>query len=251
MFKILSCQGLKMLEILVDVIALSQIRCLIPIHGELKYATNQNFVGRPLTGYSTDPEAKSVCLLEEKAAEALCAVQNSLVRKYDSKYGLMIYDAYRPKRAVLDILQWSKQPPESEHELIRKNIHYPNIEKKQLFELGYVTEDSNHCYANTVDVVFINPLTYEPYHFGACYDYMDELSHSTVSANEIGEDAYHLRQLLATVMQEHGFESIKEEFWHFSYHGKNGRATAEAIDIEITPQLKGLGVDKRSLIYSI
>ena len=227
-----------MLELLVDVIALSKIRCLIPIQGELKYATNQNFIGRPLIGYSTNPDAKDICLLEQKTAEALCAVQNNLIRKYDSKYGLMIYDAYRPKRAVLDILKWSKQPPENNYELIRKTIHYPNIEKKQLFELGYVIEDSNHCYGNTVDVVLINPLTYELYNFGACYDYMDELSHTTMSADEIGEEAYYLRQLLANIMQEHGFESIKEEFWHFSYHGKSGRTIDEAIDIEITPTIK-------------
>lgn len=240
-----------MLELLVDVVALSKIRCLAPIKGELKYATSENFVGRPLAGYSTDPNAREVCLLEQKTAEALCAVQNNLIRKYNNKYGLMIYDAYRPKRAVLDILHWSKQSPGSDYELLRKNLHYPHIEKKQLFELGYVREDSNHCYANTVDIVLVDPMSGKLYDFGACYDYMDELSHTTMTAEDIGDEAYQLRKLLAAIMQEHGFESIKEEFWHFSYHGKDGRATDEAIDIEITPQLKGLGVSERSLLDPI
>src|SRR6185312_11984934 len=155
---------------LINVTLLSQEHCLEPIQAELKYATSDNLVGRPLNGYHR--EATDIVLLTPKAGERLCQVQNYLVKTY--RYGLIVYDAYRPRRAVLDLFNWAQQEHENEIEKARQKIHYPHIKKQQLFALGYVDADSNHCYGNTVDVFLVDLATQQVLDMGVCYDYMDE-----------------------------------------------------------------------------
>lgn len=227
---------------LVDVVELSKYRCEKLIQAEIKYATHENFVGRPLQGYHA--QATDFALLSPKAAEDLCKIQNHLIAEHN--YGLIIYDAYRPKRAVQDMHQWSQQDSCGPAEEQAKAKHYPHILKSELFLLGYVSEDSNHCYGNTVDVFLLDFTTNEIVDLGACYDYLDELSHLTVDAQRIGKIAYDNRIALVRAMEKFGFESYIKEFWHFSHGDKMGREVATPIDIEITPQLKGQGVQSLS-----
>jgi D-alanyl-D-alanine dipeptidase len=219
---------------LVNVVALSEKSCKEPIKAKLKYATEKNFVGRVIEGYT--PQITTVALMTSLAAKKLCQVQNYLIDKYN--YGLLIYDAYRPKRAVSDFVNWSKQPPSGETELIRKTKHYPSISKPQLFELGYVAEDSGHCYGNTVDLVLIDLATGKKLEMGARFDFMDEKSHTTVDTSQISQQAYDNRKTLAEAMQKFGFEPYKEEFWHFSHGGKQGREVQEPIDLDIATALR-------------
>lgn len=223
---------------LIDTTALSKQRCPQPIECKLAYSTPYNFLGRIVDGYH--PEAHDICLLTPKAAEALCEVQNYLLKKYN--YGLFVYDSYRPKRAVLDFAAWSKAPPANDFELQRKALHYPHIEKSQFFELGYVSADSNHCYGNTIDLVLIDAKTKMFLNMGAIFDYMDELSHLTITAEQIGEEAYRHRQILIEAMTTFGYQPYQYEFWHFCHGGRVGSEVNAPLDIEITPDLKGIGV---------
>ncbi|MCD6046369.1 MAG: D-alanyl-D-alanine dipeptidase [Gammaproteobacteria bacterium] len=78
--------------------------------------------------FATEPSTVKItnaALTTPRAAEKLCQVQNYLIDKYH--YGLLIYDAYHPKRAVRDFVNWSEQPPSGEAELIRKAKHYPSL----------------------------------------------------------------------------------------------------------------------------
>ncbi|MDX1901423.1 MAG: M15 family metallopeptidase [Gammaproteobacteria bacterium] len=221
---------------LIDVVALSAEKCKYPIKAKLKYATKKNFVGRPISGYHED--AKDFALMTPSAAEQLCQVQQYLNETLG--LGLYIYDSYRPKRAVQDFMFWSKQPPESEYELVRKEKHYPHIRKDQLFDLGYVAEDSGHCYGNTVDLVLIDIASGRKLPMGARYDYMDTLSHIDVDLPRISEEDLANRTILSEAMQKFGFEPYQNEFWHFSYQGKAGRETQEPMDVEMTAQCRGL-----------
>lgn len=219
---------------LIDVTSLSEKYTRYPLQIKLKYASRENFVGRPISGYKT----AEVGLMTPHAAEKLCQVQERLIKLY--QYGLIIYDAYRPKRAVEDIFAWSIQPPANDYELERKAKHYPNIEKNQLFNCGYLAHDSGHCYGNTVDVFLVDLRHNNKIEMGACYDYMDERSHTTITSKVIGEEAYRNRQILSETMQMMGFEPYEREFWHFSYQGKKGREVLIPMDIEITSALKGI-----------
>ena len=62
---------------------------------EIRYSTDNNFVGEPISGYGANK-----ALLSIEAAQALSKVQIQLTKK---GMGLKIFDAYRPQKAV-DIL---------------------------------------------------------------------------------------------------------------------------------------------------
>jgi zinc D-Ala-D-Ala dipeptidase len=67
---------------------------------DIRYAGSHNFVGRPIRGYLA-----AECILSAAAANALKAVQRMLAEK---KLSLIVWDCYRPKRAVDDFFRWSK-----------------------------------------------------------------------------------------------------------------------------------------------
>lgn len=223
------------LTMLIDVVALSKLHCDMPIKAKLKYATTKNFVGSVISGY--DPSAHDFALLTPKAARALCQVQSYLLENYH--LGLLIYDSYRPKRAVNHFLMWTKDRTTTETELVRKSKHYPSVEKDKLFELGYLAEDSNHCYGNTVDLVLIDEQG-KKLDMGTRFDYMDIKSHTTATASDIGETAVRNRHTLRDAMVQFGFEPYPEEYWHFTHGGVAGREVQDPLDIVITPDMKGI-----------
>lgn len=210
---------------LIDAVALSQKICAHPIGCELKYASDDNFVGRLITGYH--PEVKNICLLTEKIAEQFCQVQKYLNENH--QVGLFVFDAYRPKRAVIDFIHWSKQPAENKKELEQKEKHYPHLEKNRLFDLGYLAEDSQHCYGNTVDCVLQDLKTKQFLDMGAIFDFFGEESHSTKTAEEIGEAVHKNRKILSNAMHQFGFQVAQTEYWHFSH--KTIKETQTPIDI--------------------
>ena len=212
---------------MIDVITLSKEQCRHPIQGKLVYAATDNFLGRRVAGYH--PAADSLCLMTARSAEALCAVQNQLA---ESGIGLFIFDSYRPLRAVHDFHQWMQQPPESPYELERKKIHYPHIEKSQLATLGYLAADvSNHCYGDTVDLSLIDLQNNTLLDMGACFDYFDEISHTTATVDRIGETAFRHREILTQTMLNTGFLPYEKEFWHFTFQQRD---IPEPMDFEIT-----------------
>jgi D-alanyl-D-alanine dipeptidase len=77
---------------------------------------------------------------------------------------------------------------------------------------------------------------------GAQFDFMDELSHYTATAEQVGEAAVKNRKILRAAMEQFGFEAYAKEFWHFSYGGRAGHEVTSPLDIEITPELMGVGV---------
>jgi D-alanyl-D-alanine dipeptidase len=221
---------------LVDVISLSKKKCEESIECHLAYATVENFLGRLVDGYH--PDATQFCLLTRKAADALCHVQNSLNQHH--KLGLFVFDSYRPLRAVKDFGKWMHKPIKNEHELQRKKIHYPHIEKNQLADLGYVCDDvSNHCFGDTIDLSLIHLPNKKLVHMGACFDYFDEMSHATASVKELGEEAFNNRQILTTAMQEQGFIPHEKEYWHFTF---GQRDIETPMDFAITKDLEKLGM---------
>jgi D-alanyl-D-alanine dipeptidase len=223
---------------LIDVVALSQKICDRPIKAFLAYATPENFIGRVIDGYT--PDLTHFALLTKDAAIALCEVQNALLKNHN--LGLLIYDSYRPKRAVRDFVQWSAAPvgndAQGKFELQRKEVHYPNIEKARMFELGYVAEDSQHCYGHTVDLVLIDENGTE-LDLGACFDFMDKKSHLSATEKDIGKEAMKNRGILSDAMLSQGFVAYPNEFWHYNYKTK---VIHEPIDVFITPALEGLNV---------
>lgn len=224
----------QFIETFIDVTQKSQSICQHPITSDLKYCTRDNFAGRIIDGYEPHPIVQACALLSREAAKALIEAQHAL---NEAGYSIVVHDSYRPRRAVLDFLEWSKLEELNELEEERKRIHYPNITKEQLFTKGYLDYDSSHCYGNTVDLMLLELESGEMADMGAPFDYMDTLSHLDVTKAEIGEGPYEVRKLLNRIMTSKGFEPYHQEFWHFSYLGKSGRVSQHAIDIPLTRML--------------
>jgi zinc D-Ala-D-Ala dipeptidase len=107
---------------------------------DIRYAGSHNLVGRPIKGYLA-----AECILSISAANALQTVQRKLAGK---KLALIVWDCYRPKRAVDDFLRWSKDPIHTE----MKAEFYPRTAKETLFALGYLARRSAHSRGSTVDL---------------------------------------------------------------------------------------------------
>ena len=125
---------------------------------DIRYAGSHNFVGRPIAGYRA-----AECILSASAANALKAVQGILA---EQKLSLIVWDCYRPKRAVEDFFRWSKDPTHSE----MKAEFYPRTDKEKLFALGYLAKRSAHSRGSTVDLGIVPtassfvpmPMRYRP-----------------------------------------------------------------------------------------
>jgi zinc D-Ala-D-Ala dipeptidase len=191
---------------------------------DIRYAGSHNFVGRPIRGYLA-----AECILSAPAANALETVQRMLAEK---KLSLIVWDCYRPKRAVEDFLQWSRDPTHSE----MKAEFYPRTDKEKLFDLGYLAKRSAHSRGSTVDLGIVPTASSVPrpnasqgmkactsskgerfedgtIDFGTGYDCLDRLGNT--SNPHVGQTALHNRQTLRSCMKAAGFRPYAKEWWHF------------------------------------
>jgi D-alanyl-D-alanine dipeptidase len=185
---------------LIDV---SQIEASIRL--DMRYAGVDNFVGEPIEGYLT-----ARCLLSEPAAKALARVQRGLS---SSGLGLLVFDCYRPQRAVDHFVRWAADLSD----IRTKSKYYPTIVKSQLFELGYIAAKSGHSRGSTVDVTLVRKSEdgrWVPLAMGTEYDFFDSASH--IESSSISESEQENRLLLKEAMEGAGFENYPEEWWHYT-----------------------------------
>lgn len=174
------------------------------VHGirwDAKYATWDNFTGRPVNGY----EANRIVGTFE-LADALQKVREKAAAL---GYGLLLWDAYRPQRAVDCFLRWSVQPEDGR----TKEKHYPNIAREEMISMGYVASQSSHSRGSAVDLTLYHLDTGDMAAMGSDFDFMDERSHHT-SAEVTAAEAKH-RRLLRSIMEQSGFEAYENEWWHY------------------------------------
>lgn len=179
---------------------------------DARYATSENFTGKVVDGYS-DPD---VAILKDEAAQALAAVQDELAA---SGLGLLVWDAYRPTRAVDYFVSWSESADES-----TKAEYYPDHAKPDLFELGYIAKQSRHSLGGTVDLTVIDAASRRAIDMGGPFDFFGDRSH--YEATGLTERQRANRALLKDVMIAHGFEPYSLEWWHFSFPLDDGAEPA-------------------------
>ena len=220
---------------------------------DIRYAGSHNFVGRPIRGYLA-----AECILSERAAKALETVQRILAEK---RLSLIVWDCYRPKRAVDDFLQWSQDPARAE----MKTEFYPRTDKKKLFALGYLATRSAHSRGSTVDLGIVPtafslappPNPPQPLKactspkgerfddgtidFGTGYDCLDVLGNTSNAA--VGGTALHNRQTLKSYMQGAGFRPYAREWWHFALI--NAPFNRDGFDFEVSAPPSSKSPDER------
>ena len=167
---------------------------------DIRYATSHNLTGHPLAGYLA-PRAIATC----EAAEALLRAYRD-VRQLG--FGMLIYDAYRPQKAVDDFVRWSQEPETGE----TKAEFYPELEKDELFPLGYIAKQSGHSRGSTMDLTLTDSHGV-PLDMGTCFDFMSERSHHGAAGLTAEQTAN--RALLCGIMIRAGFAPYENEWWHY------------------------------------
>ena len=169
---------------------------------DLKYATNDNFTRQKVDGYYANHAWGTIELYEKLKEVAKDIKKDNL--------GILIWDAYRPIKAVKFFEIWSQNPEENDG----KKKHYPKYEKKELFELGFIASNSSHCRGSTVDLTFYSVENGKTLDMGTCFDFMDEMSHH--SFDGLDDNIKKNRRYLKEKMEKHGFYSYENEWWHYT-----------------------------------
>lgn len=171
------------------------------IRWDAKYATWDNFTGKPVDGYAVNRIVGTFEL-----ADALKRVSETAAAL---GYGLLLWDGYRPQRAVNCFLHWSTQPEDYR----TKEKHYPHIERSEMVAKGYVAAKSSHSRGSAIDLTIYDLNTGDMVPMGSGFDFMDDRSHHTSEAVTVSEAKH--RTLLRSIMEENGFESYENEWWHY------------------------------------
>jgi D-alanyl-D-alanine dipeptidase len=170
------------------------------IRWDAKYATWDNFTGRPVDGYVANRIV---------GTKALCAALDEAREGAESRgFGLLLWDGYRPQRAVDCFLRWSKRS-----EGRTKPRHYPNIDRSEMFARGYVAARSGHTRGSAVDLTLYELATGALAPMGGDHDLMDPVSHH--GATGITRVEARNRQHLRSIMEASGFNSYGCEWWHY------------------------------------
>ncbi|MDX8534862.1 M15 family metallopeptidase [Mesorhizobium sp. VK25A] len=182
------------------------------IRQDIRYAGDENFLHRKVDGYDAP-----VCILTAPAAEALSGVQKAMAAK---GLTLVVFDCYRPARAVADMVRWTGEGGPSDRQW------YPTVERGDLIAKGYIGELSSHSRGSTVDLAIADPGKQSTIHpacgapdggtldFGAgfdCFDPMSETAHRPLPAEAAAN-----RKMLLAAMRAAGFRNYAREWWHFT-----------------------------------
>ena len=169
---------------------------------EIRYYSTFNFIGDRIDGYE-----EPVALLTKEAARALKAVSNEMIVQ---GYRLKIFDGYRPVSAVKHFMLWAIE----DQDVRMKPYFYPDIEKQELFDRGYIAKHSSHSRGSTVDLTLLDMKTGKEIDMGSPFDLFSERSHP--DCKEISDEQYNNRMILQNVMVRNGFLPLDCEWWHFT-----------------------------------
>lgn len=152
---------------------------------DIRYATKNNFLGRPVY-------KQARAFLQRPAAEALVRVHLALGRQ---GYGLMVFDGYRPWRVTKDF--WDSTP-----EALREFVANPS-------------KGSRHNRGCAVDLTMFDLKTGQQVRMPSEYDEMTERSH--INYKCATPEASRLRDMLRAAMEAEGFHVYEPEWWHYDY----------------------------------
>lgn len=185
---------------------------------DIRYYSDENFIGKRIDGYNAP-----FAIMTLRSARALKKVSDEVDKQ---GYRLKIIDAYRPQKAVNHFVAWSKQPGDTE----MKEIFYPDIDKKNLFKLGYLSSKSGHSRGSTVDLTLVYKRTGEEVDMGSRVDFLGAIS--AHGAKHLTKEQRTHRYILKTAMVKHGFKPYSKEWWHYTYKDEPYKNTYFDFDVE-------------------
>jgi D-alanyl-D-alanine dipeptidase len=216
------------------------IKTVIPdILIEARYNTDWNFIGHKIEGYRNN-----TCLLTKPAALKLAGVQKD-VKKLG--YSLLVFDCYRPQRAVNEFVVWAKDLKDTR----MKIVFYPAVKKSKLVP-EYIDDKSGHSRGSVVDLTLVklgSKITKDlqfkenmtdcrkvdgidktgQVNMGTSYDCFSLQAHT--NNKQVSSEALKNRNILKNAMTKHGFINYPKEWWHFML--KNEPYPKQYFDLEV------------------
>lgn len=169
---------------------------------EIRYYSTYNFVGERIDAYNAP-----VAILGKEAAKALKKASDDFISQ---GYYIKIFDAYRPQSAVNRFIMWSQD----KNDIKMKRFFYPDVNKEDLFDLGYIVAKSSHSRGSTLDMTLVDAKIGKEIDTGSPFDLFDGISHH--NSDKITSAQRQNREIIKNTMERNGFKSYPTEWWHYT-----------------------------------
>ena len=195
----------------------------VPIHAviddaayDIRYYSSNNFTGNKIAGYKAP-----VAYMTKEGAKALAVAADDLRKQ---GYRLLIWDSYRPQKAVNNFVDWINNPNDD-----GDKSFYPCLKKSDLLEGQYIMSKSGHTRGSTVDLTLIKKDG-SFVDMGGTFDLFSEISHPDYK--KLSKRQKQNRKILHDAMIKAGFRGIDSEWWHFTLENEPFTDTYFDFDVE-------------------
>ena len=183
---------------------------------DVRYYSSNNFTGKRIRGYKAP-----VPYMTRESLDALAKAAD-ILRKQG--YRILIWDTYRPQKAVDNFVEWINNPTDE-----GDKSFYPELSKKDLVRGGYIATKSSHTRGSTVDLTLIK-MDGSYVDMGGTFDLFSEISHPDYK--KLTREQKKNRKILSDAMYKAGFCGIDSEWWHFTYKNEPYKDTYFDFDVE-------------------
>lgn len=183
---------------------------------DIRYYSPNNFTGNKINGYKAP-----VAYMTKESAQALSLAAKDLRKQ---GYRLLIWDSYRPQKAVDNFVEWINNPNDE-----GDKSFYPELKKSDLLKGQYIMEKSGHTRGSTVDLTLIKKDG-SFVDMGGTFDLFSEISHPDYK--KLTREQKINRKILKNAMQRAGFTGLDSEWWHFTLKNEPYPDTYFDFDVE-------------------
>ena len=183
---------------------------------DIRYYSDNNFTGHRIAGYKAP-----IAYMTKDSLKALAIAAEDLRKQ---GYRLLIWDTYRPQKAVDDFVEWINNPNNA-----GDKTFYPKLKKSQLLEGQYIMAKSGHSRGSTVDLTIIKKDG-SFVDMGGTFDLFSEISHPDYK--KLTKVQKKNRKILHDAMIKAGFKGIDSEWWHFTLKNEPYKDTYFNFDVE-------------------
>ena len=183
---------------------------------DIRYYSSNNFTGNKIKGYNAP-----IAYMTKESLNALAVAAEDL-RKLG--YRLLIWDTYRPQKAVDNFVEWINNPNDD-----GDKTFYPDLKKSDLVKGNYIAEKSGHTRGSTVDLTLIKKDG-SFVDMGGTFDLFSEISHPDYK--KLTKKQKKNRKILYNAMTKAGFKGIDSEWWHFTLKNEPYPDTYFDFDVE-------------------
>lgn len=183
---------------------------------DLRYYSPNNFTGNKINGYKAP-----VAYMTKESLKALSIAAEDLRKQ---GYRLLIWDTYRPQKAVNNFVKWINDPKDP-----GDKTFYPELKKSDLMKGGYIASKSGHTRGSTIDLTLIKKDG-SFVDMGGTFDLFSEISHPDYE--KLTAEQKKNRKILRTAMIKAGFKGISSEWWHYTLKNEPYPDTYFDFDVE-------------------